>query len=88
MMLDKNYADFAWDQTAALLAVDSPSGFTARAAQWVQGAFEALGCPAVITRKGGVLAELGERMPMMPCCWRPTPIPWAPWSARSRAMAA
>ena len=59
MMLDKNYADFAWDQTAALLAVDSPSGFTARAAQWVQGAFEALGCPAVITRKGGVLAELG-----------------------------
>ena len=46
MMLDKNYADFAWDQTAALLAVDSPSGFTARAAQWVQGAFEALGCPA------------------------------------------
>ena len=59
MMLDKNYADFAWDQTAALLAVDSPSGFTAQAAQWVQGAFEALGCPAVITRKGGVLAELG-----------------------------
>ena len=59
MMLDKNYADFAWDQTAALLAVDSPSGFTAGAAQWVQGAFEALGCPAVITRKGGVLAELG-----------------------------
>ena len=59
MMLDKHYADFAWDQTAALLAVDSPSGFTARAAQWVQGAFEALGCPAVITRKGGVLAELG-----------------------------
>ena len=58
MMLDKNYADFAWE-TAALLAVDSPSGFTARAAQWVQAAFEALGCPAVITRKGGVLAELG-----------------------------
>ena len=33
MMLDKHYADFAWDQTAALLAVDSPSGFTARAAE-------------------------------------------------------
>ena len=63
MMLDKNYADFAWDQTAALLAVDSPSGFTARAAQWVQAAFEALGCPAVITRKGGVLAELGYSHP-------------------------
>ena len=59
MMLDKTYADFAWDQTAALLAVDSPSGFTANAAAWVKEAFEALGCPAQITRKGGVLAELG-----------------------------
>ena len=59
MMLDRTYADFAWDQTAALLAVDSPSGFTAKAAQWVKEAFEALGCPAQITRKGGVLAELG-----------------------------
>ena len=58
-MLDRTYADFAWDQTAALLAVDSPSGFTANAAQWVKEAFEALGCPAKITRKGGVLAELG-----------------------------
>ncbi len=59
MMLDRTYADFAWDQTAALLAVDSPSGFTAHAAAWVKEAFEALGCPAKITRKGGVLAELG-----------------------------
>ena len=59
MMLDRTYADFAWDQTAALLAVDSPSGFTAHAAQWVKKAFESLGCPATITRKGGVLAELG-----------------------------
>ena len=59
MMLDRTYADFAWDQTAALLAVDSPSGFTAKAAQWVKEAFESLGCPAKITRKGGVLAELG-----------------------------
>lgn len=58
-MLDRTYADFAWDQTAALLAVDSPSGFTAHAAAWVKEAFEALGCPAKITRKGGVLAELG-----------------------------
>ena len=61
MMLDRTYADFAWDQTAALLAVDSPSGFTANAAAWVKEAFEALGCPAKITRKGGVLAELGGK---------------------------
>ena len=40
-MLEKNYADYAWEQTAALLAIDSPSGYTARAAQWVKNAFEA-----------------------------------------------
>lgn len=59
MMLEKDYADFAWEQTARLLGVDSPSGFTAGAARWVKEAFEALGCIAEITRKGGVLACLG-----------------------------
>ena len=34
-MLDRKYADFAWEQTAALLAIDSPSGYTATAAKWV-----------------------------------------------------
>lgn len=60
-MINKSYADFAWEQAAALLGVDSPSGFTANAAQWVKNAFEALGCPARITAKGGVLAELGGK---------------------------
>ena len=60
-MINKSYADFAWDQAAALLRTDSPSGFTANAAQWVKNAFEALGCPARITAKGGVLAELGGK---------------------------
>ena len=58
-MIAKNYADFAWEQTAALLAVDSPSGYTDQAAQWVKGAFEELGFPAHITAKGGVIADLG-----------------------------
>ena len=31
-MLDRSYAEFAWEKTAALLAIDSPSGFTTRAA--------------------------------------------------------
>lgn len=39
-MLDRMYADYAWEQTAALLAIDSPSGYTANAAKWVQAAFE------------------------------------------------
>ncbi len=58
-MISSVYADYAWEQTAALLAVDSPSGFTANAAQWVQNAFSGLGYDARLTAKGGVLVDLG-----------------------------
>ena len=61
--MEFSYADFAWEQTVALLAIDSPSGFTAKAASWVKAAFEALGFPATITTKGGVLADLGGKDP-------------------------
>ena len=61
MMLEKIYADYAWEQAAALLAVDSPSGYTAKAAQWVREAFSALGFEAHITVKGGVLVDLGGK---------------------------
>ena len=54
-----NYAEFAWKQAETLLSIDSPSGFTAKAAQWVKEAFENLGFPAFITTKGGVIADLG-----------------------------
>lgn len=84
-MINEKYADYAWEQTAALLAIDSPSGFTRRAAEWVKTAFEALGFPAKITTKGGVLADLAAKMPTMACFWKPTVIPWAQWSPRSRA---
>ena len=60
-MIDKKYADFAWEQTAALLAVDSPSGYTRKAAQWVKDAFEQLDFSAHITQKGGVIADLGGK---------------------------
>ena len=58
-MINFSYADFSWEQAAALLAIDSPSGFTARAAAWVKDAFESLGFEARITTKGGVLVNLG-----------------------------
>ena len=58
-MIDFSYADYAWEQTEALLAVDSPSGFTANAAQWVKNAFSGLGFDAHLTAKGGVLVDLG-----------------------------
>lgn len=58
-MIQKTDADFAWEKTAQLLAIDSPSGFTDRAAAWVRGEFEKLGFSAFVTAKGGVLADLG-----------------------------
>ena len=60
-MINKTYADFAWDQASRLLAIDSPSGFTSMAAAWVQEAFAKLGFDARITRKGGVIIELGGK---------------------------
>ena len=60
-MINKTYADFAWEQASALLAVDSPSGFTHMAAAWVKSAFENLGFSAEITRKGGVIVDLGGK---------------------------
>ena len=58
-MIPFDYANDAWERAAELLAIDSPSGFTEKAALWVKNAFEALGFPAKITTKGGVLADLG-----------------------------
>ncbi len=60
-MIDMKYADFAWAQTEKLLAIDSPSGYTAKAAAWVKEAFEALGFAACITTKGGVIIDLGGK---------------------------
>ena len=58
-MIPFDYANYAWERAAELLSIDSPSGFTEKAALWVKNAFEALGFPAKITVKGGVLADLG-----------------------------
>ena len=57
--MEREYALYAVDQTQKLLAIDSPSGFTAAAAQWVLNAFSSLGYDAHITCKGGVLVDLG-----------------------------
>ena len=57
--MDKTYARYAADQAAALLSIDSPTGFTAEAASWVLDAFTKLGFDAQKTAKGGVLIDLG-----------------------------
>ena len=60
-MINREYADFAWEQAAELLAIDSPSGFATEAAKWVKEAFEKLGFTAKFTRKGGVIIDLGGK---------------------------
>jgi len=58
-MIERRYAEYAWEKTETLLSIDSPTGYTAKAAAWVKEAFEKLGFDAVITTKGGVLVDLG-----------------------------
>ena len=58
-MINEFYADCAWNYTKNLLNIDSPSGYTDMAADWVRNAFETMGYDAKITVKGGVLVDLG-----------------------------
>ena len=58
-MIERMYAEYATEQACALLAIDSPTGYTAEAAAWVKNAFSSLGFSAELTRKGGVLVDLG-----------------------------
>lgn len=57
--MDRKYAEYAANKAAELLAIDSPTGFTDKAAEWVKNEFSALGFEAKITTKGGVLVDLG-----------------------------
>ena len=57
--MKREYAEYAAAQATALLAVDSPSGYTSQAAHWVQAAFARLGYEVRLTKKGGVLIDLG-----------------------------
>lgn len=55
----KPYRDFAVSKTVELLGIDSPSGYTAKAAEYIKTEFEKLGFDAFITVKGGVAVDLG-----------------------------
>ncbi len=57
----KKYAEFAAKKAAELLAIDSPTGYTAAAAEFVKKEFEAIGCKSFITKKGGVAVEIGGK---------------------------
>lgn len=55
----EQYTTYAVEKAVELLAIDSPTGFTKVAADWVKTEFESLGFSARITNKGGVLVDLG-----------------------------
>ena len=59
----ERYTNYAVEQTCALLAIDSPSGFTRRAAEYAMEQFRALGFDPTLTRKGGVLVCLNPDLP-------------------------
>lgn len=53
------YADFAVQKAVEFLGVDSPTGYTEKAANLVKNEFEKLGFEAFITEKGGVAVDFG-----------------------------
>lgn len=57
--MERKYAEFAATKACELLAIDSPSGYTRKAADWVKEAFSSLGFDAQLTTKGGVRVNLG-----------------------------
>ena len=59
MMLNE-YAKYAVEETVKLLAIDSPTGYTAKAAEWVKEAFDALGCKATFHRNPSDPARLDK----------------------------
>ncbi len=55
----KQYAEFAVEKAVELLSIDSPTGYTKQASNYVLEQFRALGFDAERSRKGGVLVNLG-----------------------------
>ena len=54
-----NYVDYILDVTTRLLAIDSPTGYTKKAALFVMDEYKKLGYDPKMTVKGGVLVEIG-----------------------------
>lgn len=57
----ENYVNFAVEKTVALLGIDSPTGYTREAEDFVLREFAALGYEASRTVKGGILIDLGGK---------------------------
>ena len=56
----EQYTDFIVEKAVKVLSVDSPTGYTAQAAELVYNEFKALGYAPELTVKGGVLVKLSD----------------------------
>ncbi len=56
-----SYVDYILEETKNILAIDSPTGYTGNAADYVMEEYEKLGYSPVKTEKGGVLIDLGGK---------------------------
>lgn len=56
-----DYAQYMLEKTSELLAIDSPTGYTDEAADWVEKEFQGLGYKTTRTVKGGVMIDLGGK---------------------------
>ena len=86
--MERIYAEFATKQAQTLLSIDSPSGFTDAAAAWVLAAFSALGFPCKLTKKGGVLIDLGGQDQEDALLLEAHTDTLAPWWLKSKPTAA
>lgn len=57
--MKEQYMAFAVEQAVKLLGIDSPTGYTKEAQEFVFGAFKDLGYEVKKTNKGGVIIDLG-----------------------------
>ena len=57
----KNYVDYITDITCQLLAIDSPTGYTKQAAEFVMDEYKKLGYEPKMTVKGCVLVDIGGK---------------------------
>ena len=57
--MDNKYIDYALLKASELISIDSPTGYTYKASEYVVREFEKLGFPTRYTTKGGVIVDLG-----------------------------
>lgn len=55
----EKYLEYIVEETKAILAIDSPSGFTNNVADYVLDAYKKMGYNPILTNKGGIICEIG-----------------------------